>query len=359
MAKRDTAVTIIGTGTIGEPLIGLLAANKKQLGIDRVIFHKRTPAIVDRSKVNNLIKKGTEFATDKDSFAGFKELGMEPRWTREEAVQQADVVIDCTPEGVAIDQKAKVYEKLSKAKGFIAQGSEFGFGKMYARGVNDEALVPGQDRFIHVVSCNTHNLSVIVKALALADGAKDKNLEWGRFVCIRRANDVSNEKGFLASPEVGSHKDAEYGTHHARDVVHLYKTLGYNLNLFSSAVKIPTQYMHTIYFHLRTQRRFTKDEALARWKAYPYAAITYKKVANMVYSFGRDHGHWGRLLDEAILVAPTLWVSPDGREVAGYCFTPQDGNSLLTSLSATAFLLDPKTYKEKMHAFDSLLFKEV
>lgn len=358
MAK-GTTVTVIGTGTIGEPLIGLLSANKKQLGLDRVIFHKRTPAVVDRSKVLNLVKKGAEFATDEESFRGFKDLGMEPQWTREDALKESSVVIDCTPEGVAIENKKKYYDAMKGAKGFIAQGSEFGFGKMYARGVNDEALKAGDDRFIHVVSCNTHNLSVIVKAIALADKTREKNLEMGRFVCIRRANDVSNEKGFLASPEVGKHKDEDFGTHHARDVHHLYKTLGYNLNLFSSAVKIPTQYMHTIYFQLRLKNPTTKDEVLARWKKYPYAAITYKQVANMVYSFGRDHGHWGRLLDEAILVAPTVWVSKDGREVAGWCFTPQDGNSLLTSVAATQFILDPKNYQERMKPFDALLYKEV
>lgn len=358
MAK-ETVVTVIGTGTIGEPLIGLLSLNKKALGIDRVYFHKRTPAVVDRSKVVNLVKKGAEFITDQDAVKGFKDLGMYPSLTREDALAKSDVVIDCTPEGVAIENKARFYEKMTKAKGFIAQGSEFGFGKMFARGINDEALQAGKDRFIHVVSCNTHNLSVILKAFAFDNKNREKNLEWGRFVCIRRANDVSNEKGFLASPEVGSHKDAQFGTHHARDVHHLYKTLGYDLNLFSSAVKIPTQYMHTIYFHLRLKEKTTKEEALARWQAYPYAAITHKKVANMVYSFGRDHGHWGRLLEEAILVAPTLYVSPDGHEVAGYCFTPQDGNSLLTSVAATTWLLDPRGHKKRMAPFDDLLYKEV
>src|SRR6185436_16121970 len=126
-----------------------------------------------------------------ESMKGFKDLGMDPQWTREQAQNESDVIIDCTPEGVAIDAKAKFYEKMTKPKGFIAQGSEFGFGKMYARGINDESLIAGKDRFIHVVSCNTHNLSVIVKAFALGGGKKDKNLDWGRFVCIRRANDVS------------------------------------------------------------------------------------------------------------------------------------------------------------------------
>ena len=44
-------VLVIGTGTIGEPLIGLLCTFKAQLGLDEVLFHKRTPLMTDRSKV--------------------------------------------------------------------------------------------------------------------------------------------------------------------------------------------------------------------------------------------------------------------------------------------------------------------
>ena len=53
-------------------------------------------------------------------------------------------------------------------------------------------LVVGEDKFIHVVSCNTHNLSVITDELALKDGSE--NLIDGRFNLIRRANDVSQAK---------------------------------------------------------------------------------------------------------------------------------------------------------------------
>lgn len=322
------------------------------------MFHKRTPSIVDRSKVQNLMKKGAEFVTDSDTFKGFQDLGMNPALKTDDAIGQSDVVIDCTPEGVGFENKKKYYEKhTSHAKGFIAQGSEFGFGKQYARGINDEALIPKKDQFLQVVSCNTHNLAVIVKAIGFINGAN--NFDNARFTVIRRANDVSNEKGFLASPEVGKHKDEQFGTHHARDVHFLYKTIGHDLNLFSSAVKVPTQYMHTIAFNVRLKKATTKDEVLKSWNAYPYAAITYKQVANLVYSFGRDHGAWGRLLEEAILVAPTLWVSKDGKEINGFCFTPQDGNSLLSSVAATEFLLYPEQYKERMRPFDQLLYREV
>ena len=49
---ENATVHVIGTGTIGEPLIGLLCAFREQLGIDQVPFHKRTPLLTDRCKVN-------------------------------------------------------------------------------------------------------------------------------------------------------------------------------------------------------------------------------------------------------------------------------------------------------------------
>ena len=146
MAK-SRIVHIIGTGTIGEPLIGLLTTHREQLGIDEISFHKRTPLLTDRSKVINLIKRGARLACDRGALEGFRELGMLPTLEAEEAIERAAVVIDCTPSGVGSQNKADFYEKYTaNTLGFIAQGSEFGFGKMYARGINDGALVVGEDQ---------------------------------------------------------------------------------------------------------------------------------------------------------------------------------------------------------------------
>src|SRR5437667_98933 len=134
MAKK-TIVHVVGTGTIGEPLIGLFTDFKEKWGIDEVTFHKRTPKPADRPVVN-----------------------------------------------------------------------------------------------------------LLVETLALRDGKLD--LRSGRFVCMRRANDISDVKSFLAAPEAGKHDDPEFGTHHARDSHHLFATLGERLDLYSSAIKINTQYMH-------------------------------------------------------------------------------------------------------------------
>ena len=44
-------VHVVGTGTIGEPLIGLLCDYKDKLGIDEVTFHKNSALKIDKSKV--------------------------------------------------------------------------------------------------------------------------------------------------------------------------------------------------------------------------------------------------------------------------------------------------------------------
>ena len=56
---------------------------------------------------------------------------------------------------------------------------------------------------------------------------------------------------------------------------------------------------------------------------------------------------------------PTLTVR-DGHEITGFCFTPQDGDSLLSSIAATAWLMYPETCEQRIHQFvNSYLFDEV
>lgn len=350
-------VHVVGTGTIGEPLIALFADKAKELGIDEVTFNKRTPQTTDRSKIQDLIRKGAKLATGADVRAKFEELGMKVSFETEEAIRRATVVIDCTPEGAGMENKAKFYTKSAgPGKGYMAQGSEFGFGKPYARGINDDVVDPVKDQFVQIVSCNTHNIAAVVKAIGLADG-KD-NLVEGNFLCIRRASDIYEDKS-MGAPEVGSHKDEKFGTHHARDVHNLYSTLGLDLKLFSSAIKVPTQYMHTLYFDLRVKKPVTKEEIKKRFTSNPFLSITHKKSANSVFAFGRDHGYMGRILNQTVLVQNTLAVLEGGKRVVGYCFTPQDGNSLLSSVAMTLRYLYPSDWQKRMGVFDRYLFSEV
>jgi glyceraldehyde-3-phosphate dehydrogenase (NAD(P)) len=348
-------VHVIGTGTIGEPLIGLLADEREAFGIDEVTFHKRTPMIEERAKVNDLVRRGAMLAVDEDRLRTFEEMGHTPKYDAREAIERASVVIDCTP--VGNEMKKQTYHRARGPMGFLAQGSEFGFGKMYARGINDEALVRGDDRFIQIVSCNTHNISVIVKTLAM-DPDGTPHLESGRFLCMRRANDISQEGSFIPSPTVGRHDDSRFGTHHARDAYHLFGTLGYDLPVWSSAIKLNTQYMHALHFSLLLERETSVDEAVDRLKENTRVAITYRRSSSQIFSFGRDHGYFGRILSQTVVPIETLAVRGDN-ELVGFCFTPQDGNALLSSVAATLWYLHPDGFEDRIDVIRPYLFREV
>lgn len=348
-------VHVVGTGTIGEPLIGLFADFKKHLGIDEITFHKRTPMLTERAKVNHLLQRGAQIAVDEDKVADFEALGHKVAYDAREALERATVVIDCTPAG---NEAKPVYEKLSGPRGFLAQGSEFGFGKPYAMGINDEALKPGEDRFLQIVSCNTHNIAALVKTLG-ENGGSGSLIDQGRFVCMRRANDVSQDSSFSPAPVAGKHDDPKFGTHHARDASSLLETIGWKPKLFSSAMKLNTQYMHSLWFDLEFNEPMSREKALERLRNNRRIALTEKRSANQIFSFGRDHGYYGRILSQAVVATPTVTVSGD-RELVGFCFTPQDGNSLASSIAAALWLMDPEyNRRERLSVLDRFFFREI
>ncbi len=330
-------VHIVGTGTIGEPLIGLFTDFRDRFGIDEVTFHKRTPLASDKARIQHLMGRGAHLVTEPESVAAFEGMGHKVSFEAREAIERATVVIDCTPAGN--ENKKNLYSKISGPQGFLAQGSEFGFGKPFARGVNDEAFVPEDDQYLQIVSCNTHNITTLIKTIA-DDGEDGYCLDRGTFVCMRRANDITQVDSFLPAPSVGKHGDAEFGTHHARDAFHLFETVDQRFDLFSSAVKLNTQYMHSIWFNLVLDRDTTVEEIVDRLNSNHRVAVTDKANANLIFSFGRDHGYYGRILSQTVVVVPSLLVRHK-REVVGFCFTPQDGNSLVSSVAGALWRMNP------------------
>ena len=349
-------VHVVGTGTIGEPLIGILCEQKSNLGIDEVTFHKHSALTIDKPKIDNLIKKGARLSVLEDRVDAFKAVGLEPEFTLEEAIGRSSVVIDCTPGGSGISNKEKYYNKYSdRVKGFLAQGSENGFGKKYARGINDH-VISSNDQFLQVVSCNTHNIACLVNTLALS--IAPDNLLDGRFVCIRRSNDISQTGSYVPAPTVNKHNHEIYGTHHAEDAVGLFKTMDLDLNLFSSALKINTQYMHTVWFNMKLKENTSKEKVIELLQNNDRIALTEHRSSNAVFSFGRDQGQYGRILNQTVVVEDSINVRNDN-EISGFCFTPQDGNSILSSIAATVKFLNPHSYQDKINSLAPFFFDRI
>ena len=87
-------------------------------------------------------------------------------------------------------------------------------------------------------------------------------------------------------------------------------------------------------------------------------AITDKINSNEVFSFGRDHGHFGRILNQTVVSIPTLNVKNE-TEISGFCFTPQDGNSLLSYIAVTEWFLYNHSYEDKIQCLKPYFYDEV
>lgn len=343
-------ILVVGTGTIGEPLIGLLAEHKEALGIDNVTFFKRTPLTDERGKVEALIRKGAKLATTSEAKKAFESMGFNVEDV-ENSYEENQVIIDCTPSGNR--NWEDIYSKLNGEKRFMAQGSEHEFGPFFAWGINNDSLNQDQNKYL-IASCNTHNIASIVKTFALD---RSRELNEGRFVCLRRANDVSQNDSFSPSPTITKHDNQEFGTHHARDVFELFQQEGENLNLFSSAIKLPTQYMHTLWFNLSFTENIDLADILDELISSEFLMSTEKLSSNKVFSFGRDHGYHGRLLSHGIIAKDSLHVKDNN--LTGYCFTPQDGNALLSSVAASVNYFYEDSWIDRMNIFNKYIFKNI
>lgn len=359
------SILIVGTGTIGKPLIRLALEIKRQLGVEEVIFHKNQPDLSCRGMLQDFHRRGAKlavYAERRDEFRKMLEpCGFETSYTLEEAVERADIIVDCTSKGVARKLKDSLYKKLiHPGQGFIAQGSERGFGKPYAFDINDQALDPEKDKFLQVVSCNTHQILCVLKTLAFdpynAGRFDFSNLIRARFYLARRAGDISQDKSTIGI-EVGDPAHEFYGSHQAEDAMNVLRTInapwtfydeGLGLDIHSAADTVNNPFMHTVYFSVIVSGQVTKEEVERRFRANPLTAVTYQKTNNQVFSEGRDRGDSGRILNQTVVCLPSLEVLSGGREIIGRCFTPQDGNALLSSVAAILWLIDPSNYKKRM-----------
>lgn len=344
-------VLVIGVGTIGEPLTRLLLEHRQDLGINDVYFAKFNPT--DLGTVKLLRDAGGKFVIWKDTEVHFQnvfnEIGFGIDGTIEEALKSVAVVADCTNRGNKL--KEEYYANAKYPIGFLAQGSEEGFGQPYAFGVNDKTLIPGKHRFIQVVSCNTHN---ILSVLRLAQNVGEEILA-ADFVLMRRMNDISQSGSAISSPTVDkvSSKYPSYGSHQSYDAARVMRTMGVELldKIHSTALKLDNQLMHLNRFRFRVKKKTSLPEVVETIVKDKLLSLSYLRDMNLVFSKGRDHGFNGRIFNQAVVIHDSLEVSPDGHEVFGACFTPQDGNSLLTSVATIAWFLDPKHYKKKMEPF--------
>ncbi len=217
-------VAINGYGTIGKRVADAVA---KQDDMEVVGVTKTRPDF----EAKLAAKRYDLYVAIPENVKLFEQAGIEVCGTIEDLLQKADIVIDCSPNKVGAENKAKYYEKVGTKA--IFQGGE----KKDVADVSFSALANYDaargKRYVRVVSCNTTGLCRLIYTLK-------ENFRIGRIraTMLRRVVDPKEDKkglvnGIMPDP-------VSVPSHHGPDV----KTVMPDVDIVTTAFKLPTTLMH-------------------------------------------------------------------------------------------------------------------
>ena len=194
------------------------------------------------------------FASTKAKIHFFEEKGVKVSGVTEELVDISDVIIDCTPGKLGVNNMAMYQKYNTKA---IWQGGE----KHAPIGVSFNALTNyssaiNQD-YVRVVSCNTTGLARTLYPILNKYGIDNVQA-----VMVRRSGDPKDsDRGPINSIE----PVLTVPSHHGPDV----QTVIEGINIQTMAVKVPTTIMHVHCIIAELDSEPNVEEILSIWDSTP------------------------------------------------------------------------------------------
>lgn len=245
-------VGINGFGTIGKRVAEAVIL-QDDMAIEGIVKTKPT------YEVQGALDSGHKvFASTKDKIPFFEKEGIKISGVTEDLVSASDVIIDCTPGKLGVNNMEMYKEGGAKA---IWQGGE----KHAPIGVSFNSLTNygesiGKD-FVRVVSCNTTGLARTLYPLSRKYGIDNVQA-----VMIRRSGDPKDsDRGPINSIE----PVLNVPSHHGPDV----QTVMSNLNIQTMAVKVPTTIMHVHCIIAKLDKKPQVSDILSLWEATPRVSL--------------------------------------------------------------------------------------
>ena len=192
------------------------------------------------------------FAAAQDNADPMRESGLKIAGTLDNLLEEADLVVDCTPKGVGA-KNAERYKK--RGVKFIVQGGE----KHSVTGHSfvaeaSYASVVGRDS-TRVVSCNTTSVVRTLTALKRAD-----LLKCARGTLLRRATDPwESHKGGIMNTLV---PEEEIPSHQGPDA----QTVDPELDVVTIAVKVPETVAHLHCWAVQLARKATRADVVEAFR---------------------------------------------------------------------------------------------
>ena len=312
-------VLVNGIGNIGTTVLSLLCDYRNLLGIDKIYGLKN--GLINpwnQPEITFLEKKGVLFCSRKNA----------DLISVNQIIGSIQYIFDCNTNTIG-NQNKEWYSNLPNLKGCSAQGSEKGFGTSYMAGINDEKIK--QQKYVHIVSCNTHSIANIIDCLT---NSNSDNLIDGDFVVVRRSEDIGQHERLVTANVVSRHMNEQFGTHHATDVNDLYATKNIHLNIQSSDVTTPSQLLHTVRFNLKLKTSINTKELNSYIVKNKFLSSTGKYDSNLIFELGRRYSPYGRIYSQAIINSNNLLLDEQSNSIKGWAFIPQEGSTILSTLKA-------------------------
>lgn len=243
------SVAVNGYGTIGKRVADAVSAqdDMKIVGVS-----KTKPDFEARMAVE---KGYSLYISIPEKEKLFQEAGIEISGTVDEMLDESDIVVDCTPEGIGAKNLEKYKELGLKA---IFQGGEKHDNiRLSFNSFANYSDSFGKD-YTRVVSCNTTGLTRTLKPINDLCGIKKV-----RAVMVRRGGDPSQiNKGPINAvvpnpPTVPSH--------HGPDL----KTVMYGVDINTVALLVPTTLMHQHNLMVELENPVEVEEIIAKLEATP------------------------------------------------------------------------------------------
>lgn len=215
-------VGINGYGTIGRR-VAYAVRQQKDMVVTGIV--KTKPDYVARSAMRDF----RIFTPDGRDSEAFSKAGILISGSLENLIDDSDVIVDATPEGMGA-RNLEIYRK-HHIKAVFQGGEEHEMVQASFNAYSNFGESWGKD-YVRVVSCNTTALARTITSVRKEFGAKHVNA-----TLIRRATDPNDSsKGPINALE----PSLKFPSHHAPDL----KTVIGNVDVDTVAIKAPTTLMH-------------------------------------------------------------------------------------------------------------------
>jgi glyceraldehyde-3-phosphate dehydrogenase (NAD(P)) len=276
-------IFINGYGNIGRRLATAISKDKS---IELIGVAKYSPD----GETQNALDKGYNVFVPGEMKEGFQNKNFKISGTVEDAINQADIIIDAAKEGKGFQNKNKYYTPLKKKA--IFQGGEDRNGRFSVADIIHNSRVNYNEtyekEYVIQGSCNVTGMGRIIQPLLENYGESIKRYDVN---LVRRWADLEDAK------EIKDTIEWDRQPHHQDDV----KDFIPSINLYVDSLKVPSRMMHLHQMAIRFKDKPpSKDKILEIFdKEYGVAVIEKAKgtadIRNKAIELKFEHGDTGMI----------------------------------------------------------------